>query len=267
MRRSIARLVGAATVPAIVAMPVVATAGSVLPATVPPTGPSSTSAEVVTAPPPSPGSTTTAPETTGVTLPGGAVEMVPGPLSDGGAAHVVAQGIVSFGDGSFAWHAEPLNVATAPFVFSPPTGAFLVNSGESQLVASAGDETIAVLDIGEAMFVDGGGSGELSGAVPGSFSTAQDVQLVASSADFSFSPGPGRRDVNLVAALLRPGDALHVVSPFPVLVVVTRGAVLDAPEGTEVPAGTARSFNDADLSNGGQSDALVFVAAVGAPVP
>ncbi|WP_162941889.1 hypothetical protein [Desertimonas flava] len=273
MRSIVVRLVGLGAVPAFVALPFAAVAqdgapdAPVAPAAPTTAAPTSTTSVVVTAPPPSPGSSSTAPETTGVTVPGSTVDVVPGPLSDGGDAHVVAQGIVDFADGSFGWTVEPLNVTAAPFEFDEATGAFLVNSGDSPLIAGIADEAAALLDAGEAAFVAAGQSGQLTGSAEGAFAAAQRVSLAPSTEAFSFAPGPGRRDVNLVGAVLRPGDTLHVVSPFPVLVVVTSGAVLDAPEGTEVVAGTAQRFNDADLSNAGAVDARVFVAAVGSPVP
>jgi hypothetical protein len=58
-----------------------------------------------------------------------------------------------------------------------------------------------------------------------------------------------------------------VVSAFPVLVAVTEGAVRDAPEGTQLDAGSSRAFADADLSNDGAVPATVLIAAVGSPVP
>ena len=86
-------------------------------------------------------------------------------------------------------------------------------------------------------------------AVPGGTATAHRIAFVASTEPFSFVPGAGNRDVNLIRAVLDPGDALHVVSPFPVLVIVVDGVVVDGPEGLAIGAGTARPRNDADLTN------------------
>lgn len=230
-----------------------------------PTTTTTTTTTPTTAPTTTP--TTSSSTTTSVVAPPGTIVLVPGPLSDGGDAHVIAQGIVDFPEGSFGWEGDVLDLAAGPFAFEQSPPMFLAATSPAPLLVRNDGQSSALLDDGEAAFVAAGSTGDVGAVVPGPGAAALRITFVPSTDSFSFSPGPGRRDVNLVAATLQPGDRLHVVSPFPVLVAVVDGVVHDAPENTEVTGGSARSFNDADLSNSGEVPAVVLVAALGSPVP
>lgn len=259
------------------------------PPTAPPAeGAAQDPATPTTAPPTTaPGATTTTTSTTTAatttTAPGGAtatagqeaevaqVTSVPPPVAPlavtiSGPGQVVAQGSVAFSAGTVAWGHDQLDPSAWPLTFAAAPPTFLVADGPDALLVSAPDP-VALLDTGEAVFVGAGATGSATPLFDGAFAQARRITLVANVGPTSFSPGEGKRDVNLIRAVLGPGETLGVTSSFPLLAVVADGAVIDAMTGTALPAGTVATAPSVNLRNDSTAPATVLVAAIGASVP
>jgi len=226
----------------------------------------------------SPSTTTTTPSdstTTSVgattapaTLPG-ELEVVPGPLAEGSTAAVIAQGVVAFGAGGFVWDHEELEAADWPHTFTDSPAVFLADDGPDGVLVSTTGGSLALLDAGEATFVPAGSSGQASPIFDGAAATGHRITFVAGSGPGAFVPGEGRRDVNLIRGVVGPDETLEVSSPFPLLVVVTGGAVVDAlDDDRPLSAGTVDTLGaHVVLRNDDAEPARVLVAAIGGPVP
>lgn len=216
----------------------------------------------------SPGSTTTSSTTaTSTSAPATSPGAVQGPLdASGGRAAVIAQGIVGFPAEPVAWSHTVLDASGWPFTFSDAPASFVAIDGPDAVLVSGDAGSTALLDAGEAAFLSAGSTGSATPMFDGAASTGRRITFVASTGASSFTPGPGRRDVNLIRDVLAPGDDVTVTSPFPVLLVVIAGTVATA-DGEVLAEGTVVTLPSLSLSNDGTTDAVVLVAAVGGPVP
>jgi hypothetical protein len=195
----------------------------------------------------------------------GSVAIVDGPLN-AGHAQVIAQGIVDFPLGSFSWSHEAIGGATWPYAYSAAPPQFVAVDGPDAVLVAGETGSLALLDEGEALFLPAGSTGSASPMFDGAVSAGRRITFVPAAGESTFSPGAGRRDVNLIRDVLAPDDSLIVSSPFPVLLVVVDGAVTLG-DGTSLEAGGSAMLATVDLRNDGDSDAVVLVAAVGGPVP
>jgi len=218
-----------------------------------------------------PGSTTAAPETSAPppsaapTPPTGVA--VPGPVVDGDAL-VVAQGVVEFPSGSYAWRRDLIGAAGWPLQLDGVGPSLLVADGAGPLLVTADGRSLALVDRHEATFLPIGLVARADPLDPSLSGQTSAFRLTFEASDDvgAFVPGEGPRDVNLVAALLQPSESVTVASEFPVIVVVGEGAVsagqftLAAGQSTvSGPTLTATAIGDAP--------ALVYVGAVGGRVP
>jgi hypothetical protein len=207
----------------------------------------------------------TTPGGQGSATPGGSVVVVDGPL-DGGHAQVIAQGIVDFPLGTFSWSHEVIGGATWPYAYSAAPPQFVAIDGPDAVLVSAATGALALLDEGEALFLPAGSSGSASPMFDGAVSAGRRITFVPAAGASAFSPGAGRRDVNLIRDVLAPDGSLLVSSPFPAFVVVVDGTVTLG-DGTSLEAGESATVATVDLRNDGDTDAVVLVAAVGGQVP
>lgn len=202
----------------------------------------------------------------------GVVPVVPGPLPADSPAAVIAQGVVEFGTGEFAWEHAELEPSGWPHTFAVAPPAFFVDDGPDGLLVTIDGTSSALLDVGEAVFVPAGSSGEVAPLFDGAVAAAHRITFVAAGGEGSFTPGAGSRDVNLIRGVLEPGETLEVLSPFPVLVIVTDGEVVDATGATDddsaLSDGTTVVLDPGvALRNEGDGSATVIAVAVGGQVP
>ena len=207
---------------------------------------------------------TVAPPVTGATTSSPvALSPIPAPITHGDA-YVIAQGIVAFADGAFAWDHDHLDPAGWPYQLDDSPSALIVADGPDGLLVSDESGPLALLDSGEAAFVPAGTSGDVRPLFDGAFAEAQRITFVAAEGAGAFAPGSGLRDVNLIGGILGPDESLGVRSPFPVLVVVTEGQVVDS-AGTviDTDVGPVVLSAEVELTNSGAGPANVLIAAVG----
>ncbi|WP_162941984.1 choice-of-anchor D domain-containing protein [Desertimonas flava] len=195
----------------------------------------------------------------------GGIEIVPGPLAEG-PAQVIAQGVVEFPAGAVGWDHETLDAAGWPVSFTDTSASFVAIDGPDAVLVSIGSASSALLDAGEAFFLPAGSSGSASPMSDGAASAGHRITFVGASGPSAFTPGPARRDVNLIGDTLAPGESLQVISPFPMLVIVIAGDVTTG-GGQVLAEGSVLTLPTVSLDNAGTADAVVLVAAVGGPVP
>lgn len=219
-------------------------------------------------------------------LPGAAVQPAPAPTPVPDTADLVAEGVSPAGDGAVAWHVAVRTVA-APDA-TPPRGpnGFVV-AGEAPLVLVVPDGTTSRVDVqaGEAFFLPAGR--RLVTATDGS-ATYTVIELVPSPdgtptpsavpddllTGEPFTHPSGERALELWRATLSR-QARTWTLPFsdaPLALVVTEGAVEVAPPGGSAPvtlvAGEAGVAHGGDIVQvRGSSDAMVYAARIGDPVP
>ena len=203
----------------------------------------------------------------------GGVPSTPSQLLATGHAEVIAQSIVSFGDGAYRWAVvhQTSAVGADDVALSLLGPAFLVTAGG---VIDLDGAIPARLAAGEAAFL-AAGSDTVLHAVEGdtSYYTIElsDGPLSATpDAASAFSPGPGRRDVNLLRDVISPGETLTITGSAvaPMLVLVTAGAADIAAQGSA--DGTAVGVGGTSLYVGavsitplGAEPVVVVIALVG----
>jgi hypothetical protein len=181
--------------------------------------------------------------------------------------------MVEFGDGAFVWEAQRLEPGAWPFAFSAAPPMFVANLGPDAVAGAGSAGTFAYLDAGEAMFLGPGAGGVVTPLFDGAVATGVRITFVSGTGPTSFVPGRTLRDVNLVRAVVAPGEVFSVASPFAVLVFVESGVMVDAVTGTPVPVGAATVVGpgfqlmaegdpDVDAGDAGAGVGAVVLAAV-----
>ena len=224
------------------------------PTTAPPgaTTPSGDPVDIETAPPP--------------TLSPLPATPIPGPIAFGDA-QVVAQGIVEFPTGTFRWDQQQLDSGVWPYLLDTSPAAFFVADGPDAVLVSDDSGPLALLDAGEATFVPSGSSGAVSPLFADAEASARRITFVNDAGPGTFVPRETRRDVNLIRGILDQEDSIGVLSPFPILVVVTEGEVVDSTETIiDVDAGPVTLEPNIVLRNDGTEPATVLIATVGGDV-
>lgn len=186
--------------------------------------------------------------------------------SAGDGAQVIAQGVVEFPAGPFAWDHDVLGPENWPYQFTDAPPAFYAAAGPDAVLMSGPAAPVALLDTGEAVFLPTGSSGSAAPTVDGAVATARRITFVAASDGATFTPGAGHRDVNLIGGVVAPGDALSLPSSFPALVIVVDGTII-GPDGHVLESASVTTLDRVELHNDGDVGARVIVAVIGSPVP
>jgi hypothetical protein len=143
---------------------------------------------------------------------------------------------------------------------------FIIAQGPDGIVVQGADGPIALLEAGEATFVNTGSSGSIVPRFLGATAAADRVTFVADDGAGSFAPGAGRRDVNVIRDVLAPGETLTAMSLFPLL-VIPDGILTVTGTGGLLPDGVGTTLGPSvELRNDGTTAASVIVAAVGDPL-
>ena len=180
-----------------------------------------------------------------------------------GHAGVIAEGVVTFGADPVHWLLTPNPVTPAPVEIDTSAPTFIVSDGPAAVVVSDSDGPIARLPAGEAVFVPGGATTLLQ-ATSAEGSDGAAYSLVPGTADpaFTFTPGPGARDVDLVRDVLASNEVLMVHTDVSAFVVVTDGTVQTG--GTALgPGATAMLSGDVTIINTSPDAAVVAVVVIG----
>ena len=183
-----------------------------------------------------------------------------------GHAEVIAQGVVTFPDGTFVWDAQHLDGAALPYEFTDSPPMFLVAGGPDGILVQGTGGLLAVLYAGEGSYVPAGATGTAAPVTTGATATADRITFVGGTGVDAFTPGAGQRDVNVVRDVVAPGETFTVTSQFPVLVIVSGGDLVDA-AGTAgtVAGGTATTLGTTvSLRNDGSVPAVVIAGVLGA---
>lgn len=178
-----------------------------------------------------------------------------------GHAEVVAQGIVSFGDGPWHWQLASGSVGRDAAALDTAHPGFVVAGGPGAVVVGSADGPIARLAAGEGLFLPRGEPATVA-ALDEDQSATVGVTLVEGAGPDEFSPGPGLRDVDLVRDVLPTNEAFVIHADVSVFVAVTQGAVNVGSEVVTVGAGVALS-GDVTLVNVATEPAIVVAAVVG----
>ena len=193
--------------------------------------------------------------------PAGAAVEPPPPAT--GHAEVIAQGIVTFGDGPSHWQLTVAPATETDSAIDTTAPTFVVADGPAAVVVSGPTGPVARLAEGEAIF-RAGGEPTLLRTASGPTGEGAAVSIVAGPGDpgVTFDPGPGARDVDLVRDVLNINEVLVLHTDVSVFVVVTAGTV--SADGTNVPAGsTATLSGDVALINTAPEVAVVAVVVIG----
>ena len=179
-------------------------------------------------------------------------------------SQVIAQGVIDFPEGQFAWTATEETADQAGADVDAPGSRFIL-AQEGGLVVSSGDARRALLDSGEAVFDPVSLPANIRAV--GAAATYWSIALMGGSfeaSDVTIEPGAGARDVNLVRDVLGAGESLAVPSEIPQFVLVTSGEVGVANGGQAVATGATTTVpGGTTLSNTGTEPATVVVVAIG----
>ena len=157
----------------------------------------------------------------------------PSPAS--GHAQVIAQGLVNFDDGPYAWIRTEVSVETTARQFPAETATFLLADDSSVHVHGA-EGTWVRLAAGEATFRPAGSTAALRGDAPATLEAIA-VGPAPAGQTGAFTPGGGAHDVDLLHDVLTPGETLLLPAGLPAFVLVTDGALDD--DGTTLESGSA----------------------------
>jgi Bacterial TSP3 repeat len=193
-----------------------------------------------------------------------APESTPEPIA---SAHsqVIAQGVVDFPDGQFAWTLDEERVDQAGTQVDPQGSQFIL-ADDGALMVSSGDGRRALLAPGEAVYDPRSLPASLT-AVDAAGASYWSILLIGGqfeAAPTVIEPGAGARDVNLVRDVLAPGESLSIPSTIPEFVLVTAGTVTVADSRLAVNAGASTTIvADTALINAGTEPATLVVVVIG----
>ena len=183
------------------------------------------------------------------------------PSPANGHAQVIAQGLVNFDEGPYAWTLGEISVETTEHLLEAETATFLL-AGDGSVHVHGTEGTWVRLAAGEATFRHAGSTAAVQGGESATLGAIAVGPAAAGQAD-SFTPGAGAHDVDLLRDVLAPGEALLLPAGLPAFVVLTGGAVDD--NGTTLEAGSATLVaGGRSLTNSAEDDpATVVVAVIG----
>ncbi len=182
-----------------------------------------------------------------------------------GHAQVIAQGLVTFGDGPLLWQLQPSPASTTPVLIDTSAATFIVSDGPGAVVVSGDAGPLARLAAGEAVFRQAGTTTQLRSVSADGGGVAA-LSLVAGDGENAFTPGPGTRDVDLVRDALSTNEALLLHSDVSLFIVVTAGTV--NVDGAPVAEGAVMSrAGDVTIINTSSETAAVTAAVVGPLLP
>jgi hypothetical protein len=183
----------------------------------------------------------------------------PSPAS--GHAQVIAQGLVNFDDGPYAWNRTEVGVETTARQFLAETATLLL-AGDSSVHVHGAEGTWVRLAAGEATFRTAGSTAALRSGVPAALDAIA-VGPAAAGQTGAFTPGGGAHDVDLLRDVLAAGESLLLPAGLPAFVLVTAGALDD--DGTTLESGSATLVAGGhSLVNRAEADpATVVVALIG----
>jgi Bacterial TSP3 repeat len=184
---------------------------------------------------------------------------------------VIAQGLVDFEAGSYAWAHETHDLTTTELTIAPDGPAILLARGEGAAMIIGSDGGRLLLEDREATFSDaavtwtaialaesGGGAAEPA--------TQLDVLALVPSdpgGDEAMAIDAGLHDFELRHIELAAGEVVEAPSGNPTLVLVLAGTVTGADGATIESAGTARLDAADTLTNTGQQRSVVLMAVIG----
>jgi hypothetical protein len=113
-----------------------------------------------------------------------------------GHAEVIAQGVVTFPDGTFVWDAQHLDGAALPYAFTDSPPMFLVAGDPDGIVVQGSGGLLAVLYPGEGSYVPAGATGTAIPITSAATASAERITFVGGSGIDTFTPGASQRDVN-----------------------------------------------------------------------
>lgn len=145
---------------------------------------------------------------------------------------------------------------------------FLLDHGPDALSVVDALGAFAYLDAGEAVFVPAGSAGSMTPLFDGAVAAGERVTFVADGGPSSFTPGPAKRDVNVVRDVLAPGETFSTSSSFPVLVIVQEGSLTDVadPSAALGPDSATTLGTSVELRNDGDAPASVVAVVIGTVV-
>jgi Bacterial TSP3 repeat len=193
-----------------------------------------------------------------------APESTPEPIA---SAHsqVIAQGVVDFPDGQFAWTLAEEQVDQAGTQVDPQGSQFIL-ADDGALMVSSGDGRRALLAPGEAVYDPRSLPASLN-AVDAAGASYWSILLIGGqfeAAPTVIEPGAGARDVNLVRDVLAPGESLSIPSTIPEFVLVTAETVTVADSGLPIDAGASTTIvGGTALINAGTEPATLVVVVIG----
>ena len=178
-----------------------------------------------------------------------------------GTLKVIAQGLVNFGDGPYAWTLGEIEVETTEHPSAAETATFLL-AGDDSVHVHGTEGTWVRLAAGEATFRHAGSTAAVQGDEPATVGAIA-VGPAAAGQTGTFTPGAGAHDVDLLRDVLAPGEALLLPAGLPAFVVLTGGAVDDTE--TTLESGSATLVaGGRSLTNPAEQDlAIVVVAVIG----
>ena len=179
---------------------------------------------------------------------------------------MIAQGVVTFGDGEFHWTSESVAINSTVAPVGSNAAGFAVASGPVAAVVASSAGATWRLGPGEAVFRPAATTKQRHGG-GGRCRLAHHDQHRRRFRQWGLrSREPVREDVDLVRAQMPPSSSLTVHAEVSALVFVTTGQVTTG-DTTIVSAGTtAIRDGDVTLANDGAEAATVLVATIGRAV-
>ena len=203
--------------------------------------------------------TTEPPDTT----PASSAAAAPASAAASDHAQVIAQGVIDFPAGQFAWSPTQEQAAATGTEVDPQGSQFILADSGDLLVSNGIGRSL--LAPGEAVFDPRSLPATLT-AVGASGAGYWSILLMAGSFEAGptvIEPGAGARDVDVVRDVLGPGESLTVPSSLPEFVLVTAGSVTTA-DGLVIDAGASTTMvGGTALTNDGTDSATVVVVAIG----
>lgn len=183
-------------------------------------------------------------------------------------AQVVAQGVVTFADGTYQWSATAHVVGAEATPFEPAAPTFLLAGAGSPVLLQGPDDTNTLLEEGEAAYRAAGSAAVATapGAVVGAVSALALVPADGAAPDV-VTPGAGARDLELLRDVLAPGEALTLASDLPVFVLVTAGSLVTGDAPAMAAGATDLLPGGSTLTNAGDGPAVLVAALLGPLLP
>ena len=183
------------------------------------------------------------------------------PSPANGHAQVIAQGLVNFGEGSYAWTLGEISVETTEHLWATETATFLL-AGDGAVHVHGTEGTWVRLAAGEATFRHAGSTAAVQGGESATLGAIAVGPAAAGQTDI-FTPGAGAHDVDLLRDVLAPGEALLLPAGLPVFVVLTSGAVDDDETTLESGSATLVAGGRSLTNSAAEDPATVVVAVIG----